>query len=158
MQNIFVPILLILAVTGCKAEAEKTDSPLPAAKLASKTLASETLASETLASNKPEIKTKFEAKNNLEIKQEAPKMITLRGTVRYKNFEGGFWGLDGNDGNKYMPAGLNKALLVDGMIVEVTGIIEEDKNLMTFQQYGKILTVKGSKMIDNSKTKTPNSY
>jgi hypothetical protein len=38
------------------------------------------------SSNKPGIKTK------LEIKQEAPKMITLRGTVWYKKFEGGFWG------------------------------------------------------------------
>ena len=153
MQNIFVPILIILAVTGCKAEAEKTGSPLPAAKLAS-----ETLVSETLASNKPGIKTKLEVKSNPEIKQEAPKMITLRGTVRYKNFEGGFWGLDGNDGNKYVPSGLNKALLVDGMIVEVTGIIEDDKHQMTFQQYGKILKVKQSKMIDNSNARTPNSY
>ena len=148
MQNIFVPILIILAVTGCKAEAEKTGSPLPAAKLAS----------ETLASNKSRIKTKLEVKSNPEIKQEAPKMITLRGTVRYKNFEGGFWGLDGNDGNKYQPSGLNKALLVEGMIVEVTGIIEDDEHLMTLQQYGKILTVKQSKMIDDSHARTPNSY
>jgi hypothetical protein len=41
-----------------------------------------------------------------------------------------------------LPVGLNKALLIDGIVIEVTGVIEEDKNLMTFQQYGKILTVK----------------
>jgi hypothetical protein len=85
-------------------------------------------------------------------------MITLRGTVRYKNFEGGFWGLDADDDNKYLPAGLNKALLIDGMVIEVTGVIEEDKNLMTFQQYCKILTVKESKMLDNSNAKAQNSY
>jgi hypothetical protein len=60
-------------------------------------------------------------------------MITLRGTVGYKNFEGGFWGLVTDDGNKYLPAGLNKALLIDAIVIEVTGVMEEDKNLMTFQ-------------------------
>jgi hypothetical protein len=49
-------------------------------------LASETLASETFTSNKPGIKTKFE------IKQEAPKMITLRGTVRCKTLKADFGG------------------------------------------------------------------
>ena len=44
------------------------------------------------------------------------------------------------------------------MVIEVTGVIEEDKNLMTFQQYGKILTVKESKMLDNSNAKAQNSY
>ena len=85
-------------------------------------------------------------------------MITLRGIVKYKDFEGGFWGLDGNDGNKYMPAGLNKALLVDGIVIEVTGIVEDNKDLMTFQQYGAILTINESKMVDNSHAKTPNAY
>lgn len=67
-------------------------------------------------------------------------------------------GLVTDDGNKYLPAGLNKALLIDGMVIEVTGVIEEDKNLMTFQQYAKILTVKESKMLDNSNAKAQNFY
>ena len=135
MQKIFFPILLAFTVFGCEAE-----STVPAAKLEV----------DSKSETKPELKPK--------IKQEVPKVITLRGTVRYKNLEGGFWGFEGNDGNKYMPSGLNKTLLVDGMIIEVTGIIEEDESIMTIQQFGKIFRVTGSKMIDNSEVKGLNSY
>jgi hypothetical protein len=129
LPNIFFPILLVLVVSGCTRD---KDSANPAVKL--------------------------ELNSQPEFRQGAAKMITLQGTIRYKNLEGGFWGLEGNDGNKYMPSGLNKALLVDGMVVEVVGIIEEDEGLMTIQQYGKIFKVKNSKMIDNSKARSLNSY
>lgn len=140
MQNLFFSILLAASVLGCAGEADKTESVVPTTKLKSE--------------GQPEIKQEGQP----EIKQEAPKMITLRGTVRYKKIEGGFWGLDGHDGNKYMPAGLSKALLIDGMVIEVTGIVQEDKDLMTFQQYGKILKVEKAKMIDNNNARALNSY
>jgi hypothetical protein len=132
LPNIFFPILLVLAVSGCTGDTNSAKSADPAVKL--------------------------ELDSKPEFRQGAAKMITLRGTIRYKNLEGGFWGLEGNDGNKYMPSGLNKALLVDGMVVEVVGIIEEDEGLMTIQQYGRIFKVKNSKMIDNSKARSLNSY
>lgn len=132
MQNILILILITLAVSGCTQEPEKKE---PAA-----------------------LTEQFEREIKPTIKQDTPVMITLRGTVRYKDFEGGFWGLDANNGNKYMPTGLNEALLVDGIVVEVTGTIEEDGNLVTFQQYGKIFKVKESKIIDDSNTRAANSY
>ena len=122
--------ILALALAGCAGETEETAQPIPA-----KTFATET---------------------NPEIKQEVPKMITVRGTVRYKNLEGGFWALDSDDGKKYMPSGLDKALRVDGMVIEVNGYIEED--VVTFQQYGKTLKIKQSRLIDDSNAKALNSY
>lgn len=90
-------------------------------------------------------------------KAEKQNMITVKGTIVYKQIEGGFWGLDGENGKKYMPSGINKDLLKDGMIVEVTGYVLED--VMTFQQYGQSLKVIESKMLDDSKLKRdPNSY
>ncbi len=89
-------------------------------------------------------------------KEEANNMITVVGTIRRKHIEGGFWGLDSKDGKKYMPSGLNKDLLIDGMIIEVKGIIVED--VMTFQQYGKTLKVKESRIIDDSDAKVLNSH
>lgn len=129
MQHKFFPILLVLAMSGCNSYAEPSVTAL-----------------------------KLDTDSKPDLKQEAPKMITLRGTVRYKNLEGGFWGLEGNDGNKYMPSGLNEALLVDGMVVEVVGIIEDDKKRMTVQQYGRIFKVISSKMIDDSKARAFNAY
>jgi len=102
---------------------------------------------------------KTELPDQSQIKQEVPKMITVRATVRYKNLEGGFWALDGDDGKKYTPSGLDKALKVDGMVIEVKGIIEEaEEDIMSFQQYGKTLKIKQSKMIDDSNAKAINSY
>jgi hypothetical protein len=99
---------------------------------------------------------KSESEAQPEIDQEAVNMITVRGTIRYKNLEGGFWALDGDDGNKYMTSGLDKALRIDGMVIEVKGVIEED--VVTFQQYGKTLKIKQSRMIDDSNAKVLNSY
>lgn len=132
MQNILILILITLFVSGCTQEAEKKEPAV--------------------------LTEQFKQEVKPTIKQDTPEMITLRGTVKYKDFEGGFWALDANNGNKYMPTGLNEALLVDGIIVEVTGTIEEDGNLVTFQQYGKIFKVKESKIIDDSNSRAPNSY
>ena len=130
MQRVLFSVLLAFLLSGCAGEADKTESPVPA--------------------------TKLESDNKADIENQEPKMITIRGTVRYKNLEGGFWGLDADDGKKYMPSGLNKELLVDGMVIEATGMIVED--VMTFQQYGKILKIKSSRKIDDSNAKVLNSY
>lgn len=93
-----------------------------------------------------------ENKNN-----EEQKMITVTGTIRFKTIEGGFFALDGHNGEKYMPHGMDKSLLKDGMVVEVKGIIMKD--MMTFQQYGEVLKVTDSKMVDDSNVKpSANEY
>ena len=78
-------------------------------------------------------------------------MITVKGTVVYKTIEGGFWGFDAEDGKKYTPHGLKKEHRRDGVILEVTGYVEED--MVTFTQYGPILKVKSSTLLDESGAK-----
>ncbi|MFA3789825.1 hypothetical protein AB6T38_01775 [Aliiglaciecola sp. SL4] len=89
----------------------------------------------------------LEVQSNIELKkantsktsQEEPEMLTITGTIVYKGMEGGFFGLDANDGKKYMPRGMNKEMLKNGMIVQVKGYILTD--VLTFQQYGQVLKV-----------------
>lgn len=89
--------------------------------------------------------------------KEDSEMITVTGTIHFKSIEGGFFALDGHNGEKYMPHGMDKSLLKDGMVVEVKGVILKD--MMTFQQYGEVLKVTESKMIDDSKVKPlPSEY
>lgn len=96
--------------------------------------------------------------NNLKTKDQSVKVITLKGTVKYLNFEGGFWGFEDLNGNKYMPSGLERKFLIDGLAIKLTGVIEENKGLMSFKQYGKALTVKTVKVIDKSNVRAGNTY
>ena len=66
MKCLFFPTRLVVSVFGCAEQAEKIESVISAAPL--------------------------KAESQPEIKQEAPKVITSRVTVRYKNIEDGFWG------------------------------------------------------------------
>lgn len=83
-------------------------------------------------------------------------LITVTGTIYFKPLEGGFYALDASDGRKFMPRGMDKDLLKNGMVVEVTGVILED--MLTFQQYGQVLKVKSAKMIDDSQVEKPNAF
>ncbi|MCC2616024.1 hypothetical protein LJ739_07205 [Aestuariibacter halophilus] len=79
---------------------------------------------------------------------EEAKMITVTGTIVFKNLEGGFIGFDANNGKKYMPRGLAKEHRKPGLVLEITG---EVLDVLTFQQYGEVLKVKDVKVIDDSK-------
>ena len=80
-------------------------------------------------------------------KVEEPKMISpttatseiMRATVRYIDIEGGFYGLETKDGEKYLPKNLDDNLKADGTIIQfkvtpVTGV-------MTTQQWGQLVTL-----------------
>ena len=43
--------------------------------------------------------------------QEENEAITVTGTIVLKAMEGGFWGFDGENGQKYMPHGIDKQYL-----------------------------------------------
>ena len=86
--------------------------------------------------------------------KEAP--LTVTGTVVFKTMEGGFYGLDADNGKKYLPHGLPLEYRKNGLVVEVTGSIE--KEMMSFQQYGDILKIKTVKVLDDSKVKQENYY
>ncbi|GAA6185132.1 MULTISPECIES: hypothetical protein [Alteromonadaceae] len=94
--------------------------------------------------------------NNSEATQEETEMLTITGTIVYKGMEGGFFGLDANDGKKYMPRGMNKELLQNGMVVEVKGYVLTD--VLTFQQYGEVLKVVEAIEIDRSKVKQKDAW
>lgn len=97
----------------------------------------------------------IEAAQPVQQKEEAA-MIIVTGTVVFKELEGGFYGLDSDDGKKYMPHGMDKSLLKNGMKVRVKGHIMTD--MMSFQQYGEMLKVVESEMIDDSDVRELNEY
>lgn len=89
--------------------------------------------------------------------QEENETITVTGTIVLKAMEGGFWGFDGDNGQKYMPHGIDKQYLQPGLVVKITGIV--DKDMMTFQQYGYVLKVKSVEIVDDSNVgKTDTTY
>ncbi|WJG08254.1 hypothetical protein [Aliiglaciecola sp. LCG003] len=130
-MKVLVNVALLLAIGGCAGEAIDNES----AKQADVSLSQA---------------------NKDESKQEPAKMLTIKGTIVYKSLEGGFFALDAQDGKKYMPRGMDKSLLKNGMVVEVQGVVLTD--VMTFQQYGEVLKVVQAKMIDDSQVTEPNSY
>ena len=96
------------------------------------------------------------SQNQPQAEKQAEDMINVTGTIVFKGMEGGFYALDADDGRKFMPQGMNKALLKHGMKVQVTGIILKD--MLTFQQYGEVLKVTEAVVIDDSNVKGQNEY
>ena len=83
------------------------------------------------------------------------KYVTYTGTIVYKNLEGGFFALHTHKGQKYTLKGLQPAYRRDGLIVEVSGVVDE--SAITFTQYGKLLVVKSVVTIDDSQAKAAKS-
>ncbi|MBN1633529.1 MAG: hypothetical protein JW917_05120 [Ignavibacteria bacterium] len=65
--------------------------------------------------------------------------ITITGTVKYLSFEGGFYGIAGDDGKNYEPRNLIEEFQEDGLKVKVTGKIRTD--VMSYRQWGEILEI-----------------
>jgi hypothetical protein len=61
------------------------------------------------------------------------------GTVTYKNIEGGFYAIDGDNGSKYDPISLPKAFRKDGLRVKVTAHRRVDA--ISLHMYGTIIEV-----------------
>jgi len=52
--------------------------------------------------------------------------VTIEGTVRYVQLEGGFWAIEGTDGRTYDPVNLPEKFQHDGMRVRVQAVIRDD--------------------------------
>lgn len=63
----------------------------------------------------------------------------IRGTVVYKNLEGGFFAIDGDDGSKYDPINLPGSFRKDGMKVKVTA--RRRKDARSIHMYGAVIEV-----------------
>lgn len=61
--------------------------------------------------------------------------IKIIGHVKYLDFEGGFWGVIGNDGKEYRPVNMPNQLKHDGEAVEITARPAEEE--MSIHMWGE---------------------
>lgn len=66
-------------------------------------------------------------------------VFEIQGTVVYKNIEGGFFAIDGDDGGKYNPINLSESFRKDGLKVKLTARPRTDA--MSIHMYGAIIEV-----------------
>ena len=64
--------------------------------------------------------------------EDAP--MTLHGTITYIDLEGGFYGILGDDGRRYLPLNLGPAFEQDGLRIRFEATPED---VLTLQQWGK---------------------
>ena len=65
--------------------------------------------------------------------------MPIVGNVTYKNIEGGFYAIDGDNGSKYDPINLPEPFRNDGLRVKVTA--RRKKDAMSLHMYGAIIEV-----------------
>ena len=75
---------------------------------------------------------------------EVPEMppadtFEITGTVVYKDLEGGFYAIDGNDGRKYDPINLPEEFRKNGLKVKLSARLK--RNAVSFHMYGSIIEV-----------------
>lgn len=63
----------------------------------------------------------------------------IQGTVVYKNIEGGFFAIEGDDGRKFDPINLPESFRKDGLKVKVSARLK--KEAVSFHMYGTIIEV-----------------
>lgn len=105
-----------------------------------------------------EIKASNEVQQVKAVKEHQPlkeqtvnKNLTYRGTVKYFDLEGGFFGIVTDKGKKLLPQGLNREMLTDGAVIEFSG--QMIKGMMTIQQWGTPFKVTDAKLIKAGKSK-----
>ncbi len=72
-------------------------------------------------------------------------IIKVTGTMHYLTFEGGFWGIVGDDGGHYDPINLDNALKKEGLRVKFTLRILRDTG--SFHMWGEVVEVLDWKII-----------
>jgi hypothetical protein len=66
-------------------------------------------------------------------RDEPKQTLTMTGTIQYIDLEGGFFGIAGDDGEKYLPINLEEAFRKDGLRVRFEARPED---VMTIYQWG----------------------
>lgn len=134
MRLAMIPALLCaLSVSACN-DAEQNDDAAETTKEAPATFAPSQEAGEKTAVEQEEA--------------GMEKSETLRGTIVYKDMEGGFYALITKDGGRYTLHGLKDKFRQNGLIVEVTG--KQKKDVMTITQFGTVFELESIKIIDDS--------
>ncbi len=66
--------------------------------------------------------------------------MKIKGTVVRQDIEGGFWGIQGDDGQNYLPVeGLPASAQIEGCRIEAEA---EPANVMTFAQWGRAVRLR----------------
>ena len=69
----------------------------------------------------------------------AAEVFEIVGTVTYQEMEGGFYGIEAEDGSKYDPLNLPESFKKDGLKVQVKAQMKTD--VIGFHMYGSIIEV-----------------
>ena len=83
------------------------------------------------------------------VEDNAKGEVTMKGSIIYKDLEGGFYAFIAENGDRYTLHGLDETYQKNGLIVEVKGTPKPD--MMTFTQFGTVLQVTSVKVLDTSK-------
>ncbi|MCZ8528319.1 ribose-phosphate pyrophosphokinase [Alteromonas sp. PRIM-21] len=75
--------------------------------------------------------------------------VSMKGSIIYKDLEGGFYAFIAENGDRYTLHGLDETYQKNGLVVEVKGTPKPD--MMTFTQFGTVLQVSSVKVLDTSK-------
>jgi len=68
--------------------------------------------------------------------------MNISGQISYQNLEGGFWGILGNDGSKYLPVeGLPESFRKEGLAVKARVEIVHMIGTVMWGQYVKVLSI-----------------
>ena len=135
-----VLILTSMTLLGACAEEEKKENLAMTDKKEQIQQNSEDLPKELV----PEPVTQAEA-----VEADAKGEVTMKGSIFYKDLEGGFYAFIAENGDRYTLHGLDETYQKNGLIVEVKGTPKPD--LMTFPQFGTVLQVTSVKVLDTSK-------
>jgi hypothetical protein len=111
-------LICVVALVGCKA---KTDS------------------SQDIQNTEPNVSESNEPSSSESTPAPPADSFEIVGTVTYKNIEGGFYAIDGDDGSKYDPVNLPESFRKDGLKVKVTARLKTDA--MSFHMYGSIIDI-----------------
>ncbi|ALO33544.1 hypothetical protein CMT41_01520 [Colwellia sp. MT41] len=77
-------------------------------------------------------------------------------TVKYLDFEGGFYGLVSKTGDKLLPMNLAKEYQLPGTVLKVQGHVIKD--MMTIQQWGQVFKITEVELIKLGKVNTGEAF
>lgn len=66
--------------------------------------------------------------------------MTIKGTVKYQDLSGGFWGIVGAQGERWKPVKLPKKLQKEGLKIQAEA--EEVQNIVSIFMWGTTIAIK----------------
>lgn len=80
----------------------------------------------------------------------------LQARVVYLDFEGGFYGLVAENGNKILPMNLSKEYKITGTLLKIKG--HKVEGIATTKQWGTLYKLVDVQLIQLGKKQAPNTY